>query len=136
MSETNLELVQRAYEAWNRGDLDAAFGFLDPEIEVSAPRDLPEAGTYRGRDETRRWAEEFLKAWEEVGADPQRFVDAGDRVLVTVRYFGRGKGSQAVVRGAVVDAHVWTLRDGRAVKLEMYQGTAAAFESVGLREEV
>jgi hypothetical protein len=54
---------------------------------------------------------------------------------VTVRYFGRGKGSQAVVRGAVVDAHVWTLSDGTAVKLEMYQGTAEAFESVGLREQ-
>jgi hypothetical protein len=45
-------------------------------------------------------------------------------VLVTVRYFGRGKGSQAVVRGVVVDAHIWTLRDGRPGKLEMYQGTA------------
>ena len=132
MSASNLDLVRQAYDAWNRGDLDTAFGFLDPEVEVSTPPELPEAGTFRGRDETRRFIEDALKSWEEIGAEPQSFVEAGDKVLVTVRYFGRGKGSGAAVRGAVVDAHVWTLRNGRAVRLEMYQGTEAAFESVGL----
>jgi hypothetical protein len=35
---------------------------------------------------------------------------------------------------AVVDAHVWTLRDGKAVKLEMHQGKAEALEAVGVQE--
>ena len=49
MSRQNVDLVRQAYLAWNRGDLETAFEFLDPEVEVSVPPELPEAGTYRGR---------------------------------------------------------------------------------------
>jgi ketosteroid isomerase-like protein len=135
MPTSKVDLVRGAYEAWNRRDFDAAFSFLDPDIEVSPPPDLPEAGTYRGRARIRRLWEEFEEAWDEIRAEPESFIDAGDRVLATVRYSGRGKGSQAVVRGAVLDAHIWTLREGRAVKLEMYQGTAGALAAVGLKEQ-
>ena len=135
MSQENLDVVRRAYEAWNRGDLEAAFEFLDRDVEVSVPPDFPEAGTYRGRDEVRHWvAQQLLPILEEVRAEPERFLDAGDRVVAFVRYFGRGKASGIEVRGAVVDAHVWTLREGKVQKLQMYQGTEKALEAVGLSE--
>jgi len=135
MSGENVDLVRQAYEAWNRGDLDAAFGFLDPDVEVSVPPDFPETGTFHGRAEIRRWVEnELVAALEEVRAEPERFFDAGDQVVVFVRYSGRGKESGLDVRGAIVDGHVWTLRDGKALKLRMYQGTGAALEAAGLRD--
>jgi uncharacterized protein len=135
MPQPNLDLVRRAYEAWNRGDLDAAFEFLDPDAEVSVPPEFPEAGTFRGRDEMRRWiGDELLPVLEDIRAEPQQFFDAGDRIVVFVRYFGRGKATGIDVRGAVVDAHVLTMRDGRIQKLEMYPGTRAALEAVGLPE--
>ena len=135
MSRKNVDLVRQAYLAWNRGDLETAFEFLDPEVEVSVPPELPEAGTYRGRAEIRRFVErEVLQALEEARAEPEQFFDAGDQVAVFVRYFGRGKASGIEVRGAVVDAHVWTLRDGKVQKLQMYQGTEKALEAVGLSE--
>jgi hypothetical protein len=37
--------------------------------------------------------EELLQALEGVRAEPERFFDAGDRVVVFVRYYGRGKES-------------------------------------------
>jgi uncharacterized protein len=136
MSQENLEIVRRAYDAWNKGDLETAFEFLDPDVEVSVPPDFPEAGTYRRRGEVRHWvAEQLLPFLEEVRAEPERFLDAGDQVVVFVRYFGRGKASGIEVRGAVVDAHVWTLRDGKVQKLQMYQGTEEALEAVGLSEQ-
>jgi hypothetical protein len=136
MSQENVELVRRAYEAWNRGDLETAFEFLDLDVEVSVPPDLPEAGTYRGRGEVRHWvAEQLLPTLEEVRAEPEKFFDAGDQVVVFVRYFGRGKASGIEVRGAVLDAHVWTLRDGKVQKLQMYEGTEKALEAVGLSEQ-
>ena len=129
-----MDIVRRAYEAWNRGDLETAFEFLDPEAEVSLPSDFPEAGTYRGRAEIRHWvAEQLLPTLEEVRAEPERFLDAGDQVVVFIRYFGRGTASRIEVRGAVVDAHVLTMRDGRVQKLQMYQGTEKALEAAGLR---
>ena len=136
MSQDNVEIVRRAYDAWNRGDPETAFEFLDPDVEVSVPPDLPEAGTYRGRAEVKHWvAEQLLPILEEIRAEPEKFFDAGDQVVVLVRYFGRGKASGIEVRGAIVDAHVWTLRDGKVQKLQMYQGTEKALEAVGLSDQ-
>ena len=135
MSEADLELLRAAYAAWNRGDVDAAFDFLDPEAEVSVPPDLPEAGTFHGRDQMKAWVNDELQPiLEDMRAEPQEFFDVGDRIVVFVRYYGRGKTSGIDVRGAVVDAHVWTVRDGKAKKLEMYQGTKGALSAVGLPE--
>ena len=133
MSQQNVEIVRRAYEAWNRGDLESAFDLVHPEVEVSLPRDFPEAGTYRGRAEVRRWfTDEVLPAFEGLQALPQRFVDAGDRVVVFIRYSGRGTASGIEVRGVGADAHVVTLRDGKLASLVMYQGTEEALGAVGL----
>jgi ketosteroid isomerase-like protein len=135
MSQDNLDLVRRAYEAWNRGDLEGTFDLFDPEVEVSAPRGFPEAGTYRGRAAVRQWMEEqLLPAFEQVRVEPERFLDAGEQVVVFVRYFGRGKASGAEVRGSIVDAHVVTVRGGKVQTLQMYQGTEEALEAAGLSE--
>jgi uncharacterized protein len=133
VSKASIERVKAAYEAWNRGDLDAAFDFLHPDAEVSVPPNLPEAGTYRGRDEMWRWVtDQLLPILEGVRAEPQEFFDAGDRVVVFVRYSGRGTSSGVEVTGVGVDAHVWTLRGEKASRLEMYAGTEPALRAVGL----
>ena len=133
MSEENVEIVRRAYEAWNRGDLEAALEFLDPGVELSLPPDFPEAGTHRGRSEVRRWVtEEFLPTLEDFRAVPERFLDADDQVVVFVRYSGRGKTTGIEVRGSIVDAHLWTLRNGMVERLRMYQGTEEALAAAGL----
>jgi ketosteroid isomerase-like protein len=137
MSRENLDIVRRAYEAWNRGDLETAFEFLDADVEMSAPPNLPEAGSYRGRAEIRQWvAEQLLPILEEARAEPEKYLEAGDQVVVFVRYYGRGKASGIEVQGANLDAHVWTLRDGKVRKLQMYSGTQTALEAVGLRDEI
>ena len=135
MSEENVDLVRGAYEAFNRGDLESAFEVLDPDIEVSVPPDFPEARSYRGRAEVRKWlSEQVLPIFEEFRAQPEKFLDADDQVVVFLRYIGRGKASGIEVKGVVVDAHVWTLRKGKIQKLEMYQGTETALEAAGLSE--
>ncbi len=133
MSAQDVNLVRRAYEAWNRGDLDSAFEFLDSDVVISTPPDFPGAGRYHGLAEAKRWAEDFVQMWAEIRAEPEEFIDAGNKVVVFVRYFGRGKESGAEVRGVIVDSHVLTLRDGRVVKLEMFQGTAEALSAVGIQ---
>jgi ketosteroid isomerase-like protein len=133
MSEANLELVRRAYEAWNGGDFEAAVGFLHPDVEITVPPNLPEAGTYRGREQVSHWvADELLPILEEVRAEPEQFLPAGDRVVVFVRYYARGRSSGIDVRGMSVDSHVWTLEEGKVRSLEMYSGTEPALETAGL----
>ncbi len=108
MPSENVELVRRGYEAWNRGDVVA------------------------GRDQVRAWLERFLEAWEELEIEPTDLIEAGDRVVALVRFRALGKESKIRVEGGV-DAHVWTVRDGNIVAVELYQGTREALAAVGLQ---
>jgi ketosteroid isomerase-like protein len=66
---------------------------------------------------------------------PERFIDAGhDRVLVFSREGGRGKESGAEVQTHLT-AHLWTLRDGKAIRMQSYWERAEALEAVGLSEQ-
>lgn len=135
MSEDNLDVVRRIYEAWNAGDLDRAFELIGEDAELSVPPGFPESGTYRGRAAIRRWMEEgVLSVLADVRADPQELREAGDEVVAFIRYSGRGRASGIDVSGVAVDAHVWTLSDGKVRRLRMFQGTEAARAAAGLDE--
>ena len=63
---------------------------------------------------------------------PEEFFDAGDQIVVIYRGLGRGKGS-----GITVDrrnAYLWTVRGGKAARLEMFSGPDEALRAAGLRE--
>ena len=133
MSGTNADLIRRGYQAWNHGDVEAVVEFLDPEIRWEGYTHIPESGTLTGRDEVRAWLERFLEAWEELDIEVTDMIENNDRVIALVSFRGLGKGSGVEVEGGV-DAHVWTVRDGRAVAVRLYQGTQEALEGVRLRE--
>jgi ketosteroid isomerase-like protein len=134
MSRENVEVVQRAYEAWNRGDPYGAAELLAPDVEWRMPPNLPDPETWRSSDEVRGGIENFLESWTEFRAEVEELIDAGDRVVALVRFHGRAAHTGLALESNNADATVWTLRDGLAVKVEMYSGTREAFEAVGLSE--
>jgi uncharacterized protein len=129
VTNSDADLVRCGYEAWNRGDVEAVMEFLDPEIRWEGYTHLPESGTLTGRDEVRAWLERFLEAWEELDIEVTEMIENDDRVIALVRFRGRGKESGVDVESGV-DAHVWTVRDGRAVAVRLYQGTRDALAAV------
>ena len=132
MSQENVEAVKLGYEVWNRGDLDAWLRLLAPDVETVFAAG-PDASIYRGRDGVRQWYREGLEAWDDWGRmEPEAFTDLGDRVLVSVRWRVRGKGSGVQVEAR--QCHVITLRGGKAIRIEFYEDAAAALEAVGLSE--
>jgi ketosteroid isomerase-like protein len=64
--------------------------------------------------------------------EAEEYIDAGGHVVAFTRYRGTGKESSVEVdtRGA----HVWTMRDGKAVRLEVFSARRRALEAAGLRE--
>src|SRR5688500_12490302 len=122
MSSANAKLVRRGYEAWNQGDIEAVFALLDPEIKWQGYTHIPESGTLAGRDEVKAWRRRFLEAWEELDVEVIDLVEDEDQVIALVRLRGLGKESGAKVDSGV-DAHVWTVRDGRVVGVTLHQGT-------------
>ena len=129
MSQENVELARKGYEAFARRDFDAILALMDPEVESHNPPEVPEAGVHRGHGAVRRDFEETLDLFEDFSVEIEKFFDAGDELVVFLRYRGRPRGSSAEVVAAL--AHVWTVRDGKAIRLRQYLDRAAALEAVG-----
>jgi ketosteroid isomerase-like protein len=128
----NSALVREAYAAFNRGDFDAAVELLDPQVEWQLPPNVPDTGTLRGLDQVRDGLGNFLESWQSFRADVKDVVAAGDRVVVLVRFGGQST-TGLELEGSGVDAHLWTLRDGKAVKVQMFSGTSEALSAIGAR---
>ena len=65
---------------------------------------------------------------------PEEFIDAGsDQVLVFSREGGRGRGSGAEVVTQPT-AHLWTIRNGKAIRLRSYWERSEALKAAGLSE--
>jgi ketosteroid isomerase-like protein len=128
MSEENVERLQAAYEALNRGDFDAAVKIAHPEIEFVRVAGLPPV---RGVDALREWMEP--DAWETQSYEPLDFRVNGNKVLVHQRNRARGAGSGIDIE---VEAWgVWTFDDeGHATRLEGFVDEGQALEAAGLSE--
>src|SRR3978361_1510234 len=82
MSQENLDVVRRGYEAFARGDIDAAIEFMHPQVEAHDPPEAPDATIYRGREAVRRDWEQFSDLFEDFSIDVEKSCDRGDEVVV------------------------------------------------------
>jgi ketosteroid isomerase-like protein len=134
MSQENIEVVRRGYEAYARGDLGELLEIMDPEVEWT-PAIGPLLGVepVRGTDGLKRFLTEDLPAgFDDFEAKPLSMEDLGDAVLVHTRYAGRGPASGVPV--SLEAFTLITLRDGKTVSLRDYETKAEALEAAGLRE--
>ena len=123
MSQENVEVLRRGYEALDRGDADAWLEAFHPDVE---------AQVLRGREGVGRIFALLRDTWADWRIEPERFLDAGDRVVVFVRMRAKGAGSGAEIE--FERAQVWSFREGRATSMRVYKDRAEALEAVGLRE--
>lgn len=128
MSHENLELVRSIVADWARGDYSCV-DWAHPEIEFTA---ADSSVVTRGLEAVgRRWGE-FLSAFEHFATIPEDFIEAGeDRVLVLVRFEGRGRAS-GIPAGAFLGGQLFTVQKGQVVRLATYLHRQEAFEAAGL----
>lgn len=148
MSRRNVEVVRSIYDAFNRREIDGILAGMDPEIEIEETQDLAYAarllrvlgprfvvlsGRYQGREEVRKLFEAVWVIAEWFTAEPEDFVDGADWVIVPLRLRARGRDSGA--EGEALTAHLWTMRDGKAIRLRVYAERLQALEAVGLQSD-
>jgi ketosteroid isomerase-like protein len=133
MSQENVEIVRRAYETLAREGGEAALAFLAPEVEWHVRPDLPDSDIYRGHDGMRRLFATFDEVLDESWYSPQEFIDAGDEVVVVLRWGGRGKAS-GVAFEERDEAWIFTMRDGKVIRVKEYPSKNEALGAAGLRE--
>jgi ketosteroid isomerase-like protein len=131
MSQENVEIVRTAMESFNLKGVDAIAEQIHPDFETTTPSSLAvEPDTYRGPEGVRRWFDAWEGTMDEVRFEADEFVDAGDRVVAVTRLVARSHTTGLEFEQGV--AMVWTLRDGRAVRLDPYATRAEALRVVGL----
>jgi ketosteroid isomerase-like protein len=131
MSQENVDALKAAFEASNRRDRDAFFALCDPDAEFHlAGIVMDQQRVYRGREEIWEWLTAVDSEFTDLRAEPEDLFDAGDKVVVAIRFHGRGKAS-----GATVDlrfASVVTMKDGRIARGDNYVELEQALEAAGL----
>jgi ketosteroid isomerase-like protein len=133
MSQENVETVRAMYDAFNRGDAEAARAPLHPDVELHQEADTPDTGSYYGLEAFRRGFARWLTAWEGFRFDVEELIDAGDSVVMRVRLSGRAKASGVELEHRLY--HVWDFEDGRGRRVRVLRDRTEALEAVGLSEQ-
>jgi ketosteroid isomerase-like protein len=147
MSQEKVELVRQLYEAFgtlrdlrDQGPEDEqAFSkrmfrdYLDPQFEMHLPADYPEgAPVFRGREGGEEMFAMLRDTWGTWRLEPERLLDAGDRVVAFVRIYAEGGTSGVPIEHETTQ--VWTIRAARATSMHAYRDRSQALEAAGVRE--
>ncbi len=128
MSQDNVEIVKRGFEAYVRGDLAAAAADYVDDVVFNPAEEAPIHGREAVLSYIRRWEE----PWDDYELRTEEFIDAGEHVVVTIHVRARGAAS-----GIEVDARshqVHTLRDGKLIRMDEYLVRDEALKAAGLAE--
>lgn len=126
VSQENVDIVMRVFAAFGRRDNDAVFDAYEPDIEwnMEGYEGWPDASSYHGIAGVKAFFRDWLRDFDDYGTAALDPLDLGDRVLITVYDRARGKGS-----GVQIERHhaqVWTFRETRVARIEVFHSRAAA----------
>ena len=134
MSQENVEIVRRIYDAWRKND-PGALDVLASDFVLYPAAEADWVGlepSYHGAEGLSRYMELIAEELDDYHPEIADFLDAGDRVVTLAIESGRGKHSGAEVDSRT--AHVWTIRDGKPVRLDLYWDRERALADLGLAE--
>jgi ketosteroid isomerase-like protein len=130
MSRSNVTAAKRIYESRNRGDVDAVLAECDPDVEWHPHLATLGGQPVQGHDGVREYLASLQDEWECFRHEPQRFFDAGDKVVVFLQIYARGRASGVDVEVPVV--HVLTFERGKCLVFVSYHDRAEALETAGI----
>ena len=136
MSQANVEIVQGIYEAVARRDAATPFEVYAEDIvwdvSNSSRAVLAMKPVYHGHKGVRQYWRENLSSFGEVDFEVRELIDAGDHVLAVIREHEVGRASGVPVEASHVA--VWTLADGKVVRMQIFDNREQALKAVGLAE--
>lgn len=130
MTDTdNTAIVQRVFEAWDRGDIDAALSHFadDVTVFIAGPDVVPFSGHHKGRDAVRDYFVALPEFIEIISFTIHSVIAQGDKVVTNGHETGVARST-----GKRFDNHwvmVWTIKDGLIADAFEYHDTAALAEA-------
>ena len=119
---SNLDSVKQVYQAFAEGDVPTVLGFLSPDSDWTEAEGFPYAGTYHGPQAVLEGV--FMRLgteWDGFAAVPDEFIDAGETVVALGKYSGTYKATGKSFQANF--AHVWKIKDGKAIRFVQYVDT-------------
>ncbi|MDQ3671383.1 MAG: nuclear transport factor 2 family protein [Actinomycetota bacterium] len=133
MSQENVDIVRRVFEAAAQRDAAAVSELYDADVEWDSSGTLPgeveSGGGARGYESLQAWFRQWHEAWDDVAYGVEELVDAGDQVVSTVTMRGRGRVSGLEVEHP--QYAVWTIRDLKVVKVRWFRTREEAYAEQG-----
>jgi|SRR5215211_3221211 len=134
MSEENLNVIRRAFDAYARDEIDAVLALCSEDIVITQAPEVPGVpAQQRGHDGVLEAFGLWPEQWDEFHIEIERMLaDPGDYVVLATRQRGRGKQS-----GVEVDAEfmfVFAVRDGRIAEWRIFLDEKQALAAAGVGE--
>ena len=124
----NADTVKSGWDAFAKGDMDAATATTSESAEIVVPESLPWGGTYTGPAGFKEMIGKLVSNFEEVNPEPQEFIEAdGGRVLVTVSGVGKTKSGNELSGDSI---WLYKLDDGKIEHAEFFGDTATAVKAL------
>lgn len=124
----NVGLCRAGYRSFAAGDIPAVLSLFADDLVWTTSDSIRFGGVYSGPRGAGEFFSRLPENYAELRVEPERFIDAGDTVVVTGRHRGR------TVTGNPFDvpwAHVWTWRDGKATSFTEHMDTAPVAQALG-----
>ena len=132
MADSNLEVVQRLFDDYADGGVEAVLHGADENIVIEIPPELSaEPDTYNGHEGVRRYFAGFEGMLDDIRYEALDLMPSGDDVVIAhIRLAGRGVSS-----GLDVDLEAFVvheLANGKIVRIRPYAELDEAQAAVGL----
>jgi ketosteroid isomerase-like protein len=119
MSEEPLAVVRCIWEAFGANDPDTALALFADDVEWTPAADEPETGTLQGKEGVQGLFLQWATSFDDFHSEPLDFVEAGDLVVLTLRFSGKMRGSGAEV--AFLESQVYRVSDGLVREVREYR---------------
>jgi ketosteroid isomerase-like protein len=123
------QALKDLYSALNRNDISVAVRSFDPQIERVEFEGHPSGGRFRGFAAVEEHFRQGRATWAEGECKPERFIVAGEKILVLVHVRVRLKKTMEWVEGRVAD--VYTFRSGMITEMRSFMDQGEALTWAG-----
>jgi ketosteroid isomerase-like protein len=131
MSQENVDMLRRGFEAYSRGDIDGAVSDFAPDCRYTAAGIIPDrTGVFHGPEGYKEFVGWLRSEFDDAQAEVDELIDAGDQVVVGSTL--RGRGRQSGAQAKFTFWQVWTVQNGRFVRGQGFASRAEALETAGL----
>jgi ketosteroid isomerase-like protein len=136
MSQENVDVVVGQFENTNARDFKAAMDAYADDVVLALHGEfhvgLGGEGAV-GKKAVGQWFGEWFRTFDrDYRFEIEETRDRGDQVLIAATHHGRGRGSGVPVTLRM--AFVYTVRDGKVARCDVYPNRGAALEAMGLSE--